>query len=371
MQQPVLKINDHRSSRHADVTIRKPVKLGAYSNTKGSDGDVYREDEGQLRVLKLPAQIKHVNYDLSNGYIRLRDGGSIICNQMEKEPGLKNILKWVLSNKDKFQLQSGIKSNSALNTDFLTFRGIIVKIMTTPYENREGWCIAATKYKGTIYLYEYMTEKKIQDELNRDERSNMFSYGGFRFEYYITKPADPDADDRDIDFQHHSEYCCIARTRLGNHSLAYGAEMDCVDSFRKVKDPALSDFVEIKTTRTVDNQRQWDNMVRNKMFKWWAQCYMIGIPTLVCGYRDDNMTVREIELLNVSDMPKMAKKVWSPEVCLRFLNRFLDFAKSMIQEDDPNVMYEFHYEPGRDVTCVKTAPTPDRFVIPQWYIDAL
>lgn len=371
MSQPSLKISDPRPDRRSDWTIRKPQKLGSYSSSKTAEGKVFSEGEGELRILKLPAQLKRVSYDLSDGYIRIRDGGSIICNQVEKEPGLGNILKWVLNHKDKFQLQSGMESSSVLNTDFLTYRGIITKIMSSPYEKREGWCIVATKYKGTIYLFEYMTEKKRQEELNRDEKSNMFSFGGFRFEYYITVPADPEANDDDLDFQHHNEYCCIARTRLGNHSLAYGAEMDCVENQKQAADPELSDFVEIKTTRVVDNKRQWDNLVRFKMFKWWAQCYLIGIPTLVCGYRDDNMVVREIEILKVSDMPKMAKAFWSPDVCLRFLNRFLDFVKLNVTEDDPNVMYEFDWEPHKDITVRKTATSPDRFVIPKWFIDSL
>ena len=371
MSLPALKISDPHADRKSDCTIRKPQKLGAYSNSKTSEGDVYEEGEGELRVLKLPARLKHVSYDLSDGYIRIRDGGSVICSQIDKEPGLKNLLKWVLGNKGKFRLQSGMQSSSVLNTDFLTYRGVITKIMCFPYETREGYIIAATKYKGTIYLYEFLTEKKRQEELNRGEKTNMFSYGGFRFEYYITEPANPEVDDKDLDFQHHNEYCCIARTRLGKHSLVYGAEMDCVENCKQASDPALTDFVEIKTTRTVDNQRQWKNMVQFKMFKWWAQCYLIGIPTLVCGYRDDQMVVREIEILKVSDMPKMGRQFWSPDVCLRFLNRFLDFVKQIVTEDDPNVMYEFSLEPNREVTVRKTVPTADRFVIPKWFIDSL
>lgn len=336
-----------------------------------ADGDVYEDGEGELRILKLPAKLKHVSYDLSDGYVRMRDGGTIICSQIDKEPGLKNLLTWVLKNKNKFELHSDVESSSTLNTDFLTYRGVITKIMSSPYENREGWCIGATKYKGTIYLYEFMTEKKRADELNRDERGNMFSYGGFRFEYYVTEPADPEANDDDLDFQRHNEYCCVARTRLGRHSLVYGAEMDCVSNKSQAADPQLSDFLEIKTTRTIDNQRQWDNMVRLKMFKWWAQCYLIGIPSVVCGYRDDNLMVREMEILQVSEMPKMGAKFWSPSVCLRFLNRFLDFVKQIVTEDDADTMFEFNWEPNSDVSVRKTRVTPDRYVIPQSFVHAL
>ena len=367
--QPSLKLRDPRASRKQELTIRKPQKLGSYSNRKTASESVYEEGTGELRVLKLPQRLKNLSFDLSDGYIRLRDGGSLICSPLEKEPGLKHILKWLLNNKHKFQLQSGMESSCAINTDFLTYRGIIAKIMSSPYEYHDGWCIAATKYRGTIYLYEFVTDKKREQEMNRNERSNMCSYGGFRFEYYITKPANPEANDDDLDFQTHNEFCCIARTRLGRHSLVYGAEMDCIESTVRSLDPDLSDFVEIKTTQSVDNQRQWDNLVKFKMFKWWCQCYLIGIPTVVCGYRDNSMVVREIERLKVADMPKMATKFWSPDACLLFLNRFLDFAKQVVLEDDPSLMYEFNWEPGSDVTVRKTTATEDRFVIPKWFVD--
>ena len=372
MAQPLtLRLRDTRSDGRSNA-IRKPQKLGSYSVRNTHSGSEYEEGEGQLRVLHLPVKLKRLSYDLCDGYIRMRDGGSLICSNLDKEPGLKNLLKWVLTNRSKFQLQPGVESSSALNTDFITYRGVITRIMSSPYEKNDGWCIGATKYKGTIFLYEFMTEKKMEQERNRDERSNMCSYGGFRFEHYITRAVDQEAKgDEEVDLQNHNEYCCVARTRLGRHSLAYGAEMDCICDASKAPDPELSDFCEIKTTRSTDNQRQWDNLVRFKMFKWWAQCYLIGTPSVVCGYRDDNLIVREIKVLQVADLPKLAAKFWSPDVCLRFLDRFLDFAKRVVVEDDPKIIYEFNWEPGTDVTVRKTSATPDRFVIPQWFIDAL
>ena len=332
--------------------------------------NVYSEGESELRVLKLPARLKHLSYDLTDGYVRMRDGGTLFCSPVDEDPGLKGILRWILANKSKFQLKSGDQSDCMLNTDFITYRGIFTKIMCSPFETREGWCVVATKYKGTIYLYEYATEKKMEYEMNRDEKANMFSYGGFRFEHFITEPADQ-SNDSDVNFQKHNEYCCIVRSRLGKHSLVYGAEMDCVDKSDHIVDPELEHFCEIKTTRTVDNQRQWDNLVRFKMLKWWAQCYLINTPTLVCGYRNDNMIVREIEVMKVSEMPKMATDFWSPHQCLKFLSRFLDFVKSVVLEDDPHVMYEFDWEPNQDVRYRKVAVTAKRFVIPEWYFEAL
>lgn len=52
-----------------------------------------------------------------------------------------------------------------------------------------------------------------------------------------------------------SEFCCVLKTRLAGHSLLYGAE---VDAIRKECGPPFSNlesFVELKTTRHIENER--------------------------------------------------------------------------------------------------------------------
>lgn len=45
---------------------------------------------------------------------------------------------------------------------------------------------SVTKYKDTYYLREFETEKQMNERLNIDEKSLMFTYWGYKFESYIT-----------------------------------------------------------------------------------------------------------------------------------------------------------------------------------------
>jgi hypothetical protein len=45
--------------------------------------------------------------------------------------------------------------------------------------------------------------------------------------------------------------------------------------------------------------------------------------------------------------------------------------KKTVREDDPHVMYEFSCDRGEYVPWIKSVPTQERHVIPDWYIKAL
>jgi RAT1-interacting protein len=350
--------------------LRQPIKLGSYCLRKTCDEILYDDSDSELRVLNLPSNQKQIRFDLSDGYIRLRDGGQILCPGLKEEPALKSLSMWILKNKHTFQLKSDVKTNCYLNTDFVTYRGCLTRIMTSPYENREDWLICATKFKGTIYMCLFMSDKKKEAEADRSDSLNLLCHGGYRFEEYITTPLDPKLPPK-TDFTRNNEYNCVVRSRLGSHSLVYGAEMDCL-AVKPTSDdaPHPHEFVEIKTTRTINNRKHWDDLCKFKMIKWWAQCYLIGIPTVVCGYRDNDMVVRDIQTLQVQEIPKTCKGFWKTDVCMSFLHSFLSYVKETVIEDDPTVVYEFYWHPGRNVSCRKS-DNKKRPVLEDWYINSL
>ena len=366
---PEFVVDDKRpkQSKWNGALLRQPTKLGSYCVKKTPEGRSYDEGESELRVLEIPKNPKHIRFDLNDGYVRLAEGGEVLCANLKEEPALKELSTWILKNKHTFQLKSNVETKCLLNTDFVTYRGVFTRIMTTPYENREDWLICATKFKGTIYMCLFMSEKKREDEMTRGDTLNLMCHGGLRFEEYISTPLDPTLPPK-TDFGRHNEYNCVVRSRLGSHSLVYGAEMDCLAKRpHHPHDTQPQDFVEVKTTRTIHNRRHWDNLCRFKMVKWWAQCYLVGIPTIVCGYKDNDMVVRDVQTLQVQEIPKTCKGFWKTDVCLYFLDTFLSFVKETVVDDDPTVTYEFYWQPGSNVTVRKT----DRRVLEDWFINSL
>lgn len=110
----------------------------------------------------------------------------------------------------------------------------MTKIMCTPYETRESWQMAATLHNETIYISEVETKENKERRENMDERQKEMCYWGYNFESYVTSPVDksrlnngatrdgsrPACNDSEA-------YITVIRTRLGGHSLVFGAEVDC------------------------------------------------------------------------------------------------------------------------------------------------
>ena len=38
--------------------------------------------------------------------------------------------------------------------------------------------------------------------------------------------------------------------------------------------------------------------------KWWAQSFLIGVPKLVCGFRNDDGIIKSLQSFRISDIPK-------------------------------------------------------------------
>ncbi len=43
---------------------------------------------------------------------------------------------------------------------------------------------------------------------------------------------------------------------------------------------------------------------RHKLMKWWAQSFLVGIPRIICGFRDDEGIVRSMQTFRTSEIPR-------------------------------------------------------------------
>ena len=42
---------------------------------------------------------------------------------------------------------------------------------------------------------------------------------------------------------------------------------------------------------------------RYKLMKWWAQSFLVGVPKIVCGFRDDDGIVKNLQSFRTSMIP--------------------------------------------------------------------
>uniref|UniRef100_A0A131Y6I6 Decapping nuclease n=1 Tax=Ixodes ricinus TaxID=34613 RepID=A0A131Y6I6_IXORI len=353
-------------------SFREPREIGQFSLV-GSERE-YREGCDQLKYLHMPSHRHRLMWDLNRGYEQ-----AIRKEQEDSREKLDNLLRWIMANKAKFAVNSAAQpaqphDSASLHTDFVCYRGLLTKLACTPYEAKEDWLVAATLFRGTTYLYAFPTEAEKARNAAQTPRQDRMTFWGRKFEQYMVTGQPGVPPDTNAQVNEREEFCVVARCRLEAHSLVLGAEVDCRDPRATPsahRPGSTSAYVELKTSRDCLSERQYQSFCRFKLLKWWAQSFLVGIPRVLCGFRDDDGKVGTIEELSVREMPHRAKGLWSGAVCMNFCNRMLSFIKKCVTEDDPKVVHLFRFLPSsRDVVCIRLPKPGDFQILPPWYLDS-
>uniref|UniRef100_A0A8D0H0S1 Decapping nuclease n=1 Tax=Sphenodon punctatus TaxID=8508 RepID=A0A8D0H0S1_SPHPU len=142
---------------------RRPAEVGCFS----LDGQrCYHGDARQLRYYNPPpTEGPSPCFDLRDGY---RDR-YVRCDGSIRE-GLDHLLKW---------------GQGGAAADFVTWRGHLTKVLTTPYEKQEGWLLGVSRFRGTFYISEFETPAAQRRKETQPEILKELTYMGYKFEQYM------------------------------------------------------------------------------------------------------------------------------------------------------------------------------------------
>ncbi|ESO84783.1 hypothetical protein LOTGIDRAFT_54612, partial [Lottia gigantea] len=337
-------------------SFRDPREIGCFSQDFERK---FHADKRQLKyVINLPSKTE---FDLNKGYKEMIRRDEISPEQ------INDLLRWIMHKPEKFKLHPEKPSlEDLLNTDFVCWRGLLTRLVCTPYEYRDDWKIAVIRFRNTYFLCESMTEDRKKQVDNTTPRQDEMSYWGWKFEQYITSSENGGTPDINRPINTNEAFCSVVRSRLGEHSLVYGGEIDGIDDSLQ----SNSKYVEFKTSRQIEYKKQNINFHRHKLIKYWAQSHLVGISKIICGFRDDYGIVHELKEFQTEEIPnnlKILYNPWKPNVCMNFLNDILGFIKRSIKTNDSKTVYLLEWRPHSDVTLKKTTDPQYNF-LPDWFI---
>lgn len=326
----------------------------------------FAPDLTQLRYMHLPREAESLGWDLNHGIDKVQRSDHAKSNER-----IDNLLRGVLA--------SGLAVSPEV-ASIMCLRGLLTKIMTTPYEQNQGWEILVSKFRGVLFLCAQETPEQRRERMSRDEAQQRFCHWGFKFEQYMSTDQPGCPPDVDMPVKEGEEFCCLFRTKLNDRRLIYGAEMDAVTSEVPLEDCLedlmLAEFIELKTSRKLECVRQERNFKRFKLLNWWAQNFLVNVAHIICGFRDDRGIVDNIAFYKVEEIPKLAKDLWVPAVCMTFLDQFLSFATKTVREcpqsNDPFTVWRFRWEPGvHFVTGDMIAGRSQFSFLPDWFLSSV
>ncbi|XP_060570759.1 decapping and exoribonuclease protein-like [Ruditapes philippinarum] len=394
------------------VPFKDPKEIGSFSIDINS---VYENSRKSLRYFVSPPNPENVRFDLRQGFDTriIRDTGNDF-----------HVLRWIIDNQDKFPINqdegngrqctgesgqarsmeattqqgrkhvddkgisgkelgdletelSGLMINKhetttdicerakprKLGVDFVCRRGLLTKVMLSPYGDKEGWFIAVVYYNGTYYLNEIFPKERFKFE--NDE----MSCWGWKFEQYLTADTKDGQPNTDVPYTNCEKLYTVVKTELNKHSLVYSGEIDALN----VDDVNGDYYMEFKTNKEFSHPGNIKTFKRFKTKKWWAQSHLIGIKTIVCGFRDESGVVKRLDFYDTNSLPDLAKKdvynPWKPNVCTNFLDKFLTFIKDSIRIDDPKIVHTLRWSPRGRIECSPPLRNSEYNFLPQWYID--
>lgn len=166
-------------------------------------------------------------------------------------------------------------------------------------------------------------------------------YWGYKFETLSTLPrpwADctrEEIESRETEtVNNYAQYCSIVRTGIGNHTIVLAGEVDAVIGC-KPDDESQIPYVELKTSEDFHPGEGKSAMkFERKMCRFWAQSFLLGVPSVVVGFRDRDGRLRRIEdwkTLSIPGVVKRGRATWDGNVCINFAAKFLDFIREVVR----------------------------------------
>ena len=352
-----------------EQAYQKPSEVGAFS----LDSDrKFHNDRRQMSYYVNPnPPLGKRTFNLSDGYGTKR----YIKRDEKNGADLSPMLEWMVANKFKFDKDS---SNKLGLPKVVTWRGNLTKIMITPHERYDDWMFAAQKFNGVVYINNIETERLLNKRKNTTEMQEEMCYWGHKFEKYVTKPCNMKSFSNDqmknSTVNTHEGYVSVVSSKFGKDlSIIIGAEVDCAIDHQSFKPP--SSYIELKTNRHFKNNYQEQNFWKFKALKWWSQSFLNGIPSIVCGFRDDRGYVDYIQEFKTLQIPSIAKNYhqpWSGTKCINFvgniLNKVVDFLDG-VEENDTVCLFKWDFK--SDFVEFKIDESSEHAFLPDWFINSM
>ncbi|KAG5513196.1 hypothetical protein PMAC_001566 [Pneumocystis sp. 'macacae'] len=178
-----------------------------------------------------------------------------------------------------------IHGRTRTSVDILTWRGILARFLCTPYDRRTSWSVHLMRFQDTLFI-----EDCHVSPLPLTTREALMSLS--------TLPDTWDKCSReqierryDTVVNNNVQYCAAVRTKLDGITLLIAGEVDCTwDAKPSPPENPVPLYVELKTAFA--NRAVFE---RNKLFKTWAQSYLLGVPRVIVGFRTEDGLLAEVK----------------------------------------------------------------------------
>ncbi|ETV72077.1 hypothetical protein, variant 1 [Aphanomyces astaci] len=176
----------------------------------------------------------------------------------------------------------------------VTYRNNLNKIMGTPYNTNSAYTMQMQRIQGCVYLNVTLSHIPPSSFSSNQAQG---AYAGRRYEVLSSAAVGG------------GEYCGVFSVSLGQKKLLIGAEMDGVTA-SKDDDDDTTNYVELKTFRILNTPKDRFTFERYKLLAFWIQSYLVGVPTIRVGFRNESFILTKEQAFETADLPRYGDKHW-------------------------------------------------------------
>ncbi|KAH9041705.1 RAI1-domain-containing protein [Lactarius pseudohatsudake] len=257
----------------------------------------------------------------------------------------------------------------------ISWRGTMTKILTAPYEDRDGWELNIMHKNGTLYFEEFISDSRLKEKDDTAPHQRVQMYYGYAFESWCTasQPDAPSGWGGDVDTS--VQWCRVVKTKLGDTRIVIGGEVDCV------KNSGEKDLmVELKTSMNIRGYRD-EERFEKKLLKFYFQSFLLGVPEIIVGFRTPNGQLTTVQPFKTLEIPRMVRgkpNAWDAQICLDWGDRFLTWVRKNVVSGTvtPESVWRVKFTPRVGVELTLLHDTGRREVeagedrvgfLPTWY----
>ncbi|CAB4256231.1 similar to Saccharomyces cerevisiae YGL246C RAI1 Nuclear protein with decapping endonuclease activity targeted toward mRNAs with unmethylated 7- methylguanosine cap structures [Maudiozyma barnettii] len=294
-------------SRNEEIhNILKPKEIACYSRT--SENKILVGSDRNLRYYYFPDNQLDDPISLAAGRGSFQDFRS----KIDDVCSIHGLLKAIQNIEEK--------KCSKLKVNIITFRGIFRKLISALFDG-------GGRYQEPLDLRLVIFDDQIfiKEIPKKDEYKNgtidLNTFTGYKFEILTTLEEPVNMSTRDEIESRPSkivnngdEFVSVVGTGIGHCRMVLGAEVDGIFDFKeeenKIKN--ISHYVELKCSKDIRSERDANNFA-NKLFRTWLQCFLVGVPRIIYGFRDADYKLISIEEYSTDNIISMLRK-YNPQL---------------------------------------------------------
>lgn len=349
------------NSRAKTTALKQPKELFSFARDEQGEYVLDEVKEKYLSYYYFPDSYVEKQIDLAAGF-----------SQFKKIPEEDNLGDFDAYLRAIMNYERQENENKKLNVDIVTFRGLMTKILALPYNLKDPIDLNIVAFDGQLFIKadeeielrrRQQQQQSQSGDLQQYDYSRRCEYSGYKFETIATLPKPWAECSRQMiesrtkkQVSNYQQYLSVVKTGIGKVKLLVAGEVDCLwDYIPEDNKDILPHYVELKTSRALENPSHIVNF-QKKLFKTWAQSFLLGVRKIIYGFRDDNLILRSVEIYQTDEIPILIKDNPVKEQdkhesincmnALKWYGAVIEWIQQSVPIDDESKAYRLSYDPG-------------------------